>query len=216
MHGISAELLEKLRGISVSQLADCFGPSCPIETGIRPIDTKSRICGPARTARCEPGENLTLHHALHLARPGEVLAASGSLDCGLWGELMSNSAKSRGLEGTVIDGAARDPEEVKTSGYCVFSRSIHPRKALKDKYGDVDVPIRCGSLAVNPGDIIVADANGIITFPADRLEEASRLGLELAQKERELMEQFRSGQTIFEIAGLDHFVPKVKLRKFHP
>jgi len=216
MHGISAELLAKLHGISVSQLADCFGPSCPIEIGIRPLDIEFRICGPARTVRCEPGENLTLHHALHLAHPGEVLVASGSPDYGLWGELMSTSAKSRGLKGTVIDGAARDPVEIKTSGYCVFSRCIHPRKALKDRYGDVDVPVHCGSLVVNPGDIIVADANGIIAFPADRLTEAVRLGLELVQNEKDLMEQFRNGQTIFEIAGLDRFVPKEKLWTSRP
>ncbi|MGH9358835.1 MAG: RraA family protein [Terriglobia bacterium] len=210
MHGISAESIEKLRGVSVSQLADCLGPSCPIETEIHPFDIESRICGPARTARCEPGENLTLHHALHLAHPGEVLVASGSLNCGLWGELMSTSAKSRGLEGTVIDGAARDPVEVKASGYAVFARCIHPRKALKDKYGNVDVPVRCGSLVVNPGDIIVADANGIITFPAARLEEALRLGLDLVQKEKMLMKQFRSGQSMFEIAGMGRYVPKEK------
>ena len=210
MHGISAELLAKLHGISVSQLADCFGPSCPIETEIRPLDIEFRICGPARTARCEPGENLTLHHALYLAQPGEVLVASGSLDCGLWGELMSTSAKFRGLEGTVIDGAARDPVEIKELGYCAFSRCIHPRKARKDKYGDVDAPIRCGSLMVNPGDIIVADANGIIVFPPERLAEILQLGLELVRKEVELKEQLRRGRTAFEISRLERFVPKDK------
>ena len=210
MHGIRAESIEKLHEVSVSQLADCLGPSCAIETEILPFDIESRICGPARTARCEPGENLTIHHALHLARPGEILVASGSADCGLWGELMSTSALARGLEGTIIDGAARDPVEVKASGYAVFARCIHPRKARKDNYGNVDVPVHCGSLLVNPGDIIVADANGIITFPAARLEEVLRLGLELAAREKELIKQFRAGQSMFEIGGLDRYIPKGK------
>lgn len=116
----------------------------------------------------------------------------------------------------MIDGAARDPLEIKALGYRVFSRCIHPRKASKDKYGDVDVPVHCGSLVVNPGDIIVADANGIIAFPQGRLAEALRLGLELVREEEEIKMRLCRGRTSFEISGLERFVPKHKPEESRP
>jgi 4-hydroxy-4-methyl-2-oxoglutarate aldolase len=200
-------LLSILEEISVCQLADGFGPSFPVETEIRPLDPSFRICGPARTVRCEPGENLSLHHALHLAKPGEVLVAAGSMNCGLWGELMSTSARHKGLKGTIIDGGARDPIEIGELDYPVFSRCLNPRKATKDRYGEIDVPIRVGCLVVNPGDIIVADANGILAFPADRLVEVVRMGTEVRDKETEVKKQILGGKTIFEISGFGRLIP---------
>jgi 4-hydroxy-4-methyl-2-oxoglutarate aldolase len=202
MTDIDTELLAKLETVSLCQLSDCLGASCAVETGIRPLDPQFRICGPAKTALCQPGENLTIHQAMHLAQRGDVLVVSGSNDCGLWGELMSISAKSRGLKGTIIDGAARDPQEIKALGYPVFSRCINPRKSLKDKHGEVNIPIHCGSLLVNPGDIIFADANGILSFPASRLSEVLRMALEVVHKEEEIKGQIHLGRTTLEILGL--------------
>ena len=89
------------------------------------------------TVFCPIDDNLTLHHALQLARPGEVLVVSGGrhYSAVLWGELMSTSARARGLAGTIIDGAARDLLELKAIGYPVFARAIMPRRANKEKYG---------------------------------------------------------------------------------
>jgi 4-hydroxy-4-methyl-2-oxoglutarate aldolase len=193
------ELLQKLESISLCQVSDALGTSCAIETGIRPIDPQSRICGPAKTVLCQPGENITIHYAMHLAQRGDILVVSGSQDCGLWGELMSTAGQERGFKGTILDGAARDPEEIRAMGYPVFARCIHPRKALKDPRGQVDIPIRCGSLLVSPGDIVFADANGIIAFPAGHLAEVVRMALKVAEREEQVKRQIHSGRTTFEI-----------------
>ena len=192
-------LLQKLESISLCQVSDALGPSCTIETGIRPLDPQYRICGPAKTALCQPGENMTIHYAMHTAQRGDILVVSGSDNCGLWGELMSTAAQERGFKGTVLDGAASDPQEIRAMGYPVFARTIHPRKSLKDPLGQVDVPVRCGSLLVNPGDIVFADANGIIAFPAAGLADIVRMAFEVVEKENRVKQEIHAGRTTFEI-----------------
>src|SRR5579871_5242046 len=177
--------IAELRQFSVCQLADALGHSCAIETAIRPIDRDFRICGPARTVECAPGDNLTLHHALHLAQPGDVLIVSGSPNCdvALWGELMSISAHSRKLAGTIIDGPVRDPVEMRKVGYPVFCRDITPRRAAKEVYGRINVPVRIGSIWINPEDLVLADANGIVNIPRARAQEAIQLASDVVRKE---------------------------------
>jgi 4-hydroxy-4-methyl-2-oxoglutarate aldolase len=180
-----------------------------VDTQIRPLDSTFRICGPACTVLCRPDDNLTLHHALYLASPGQVLVVSGSGGDGaaLWGELMSISAQSRGLVGTIIDGPARDLMEIAQLKYPVFARSICPRRASKHRYGAIGEPIQFGSLVINDGDIVVADCNGVVVFSPNTLAEVVEQTLALTRKEAELKETLRGGQTYFELAGLHSAVP---------
>ncbi len=209
MPGMQAsDAIAELRKFSVCQLADALGSSCPVETSLVPIDPAFRICGPALTVECAPGDNLTVHHALHLAQPGDVLVVAGSPDCdgALWGELMSISAQSRGLAGTIIDGPARDPLEIRQLAYPVFCRRFNPRRAAKEMYGRMNVPIRIGALSIRSKDIVLADANGIVSIPHARLDEVIELASEVGQKEDEIKNQIRSGRTIFEIFSLEQYV----------
>ncbi len=181
----ASDAIAELRQFTVCQLSDALGPSCSIETSILPIDPQFRICGPALTVECAPGDNLTVHHALHLAHPGDVLIVGGSPNCdgALWGELMSISAQSKGVAGTIVDGAVRDPLEIRTLGYPVFCRHFNPRRATKETYGRINVPIRIGTLSIGPNDLVLADANGIVSIPHIRVQEAIELGLR-SRKER--------------------------------
>jgi len=203
--------IEELRKFSVCQLADALGPSYPVEAGIRPIDTQFRICGRVLTVQCAPGDNLTVHHALHIAQPGDVLIVGGSEDSdgALWGELMSISAQSRGLAGTIIDGPVRDPVEIQLLGYPVFCRHFNPRRAAKETFGRINVPLHIGKTSVHPQDIVLADANGIICIKPARAGEAVDLASEIAQKESNIKDQIRLGRTIFEILGLEQHVRKI-------
>lgn len=200
--------IAELRQFSVCQLADALGRSCAIETAIRPIDRRFRICGPALTVECAPGDNLTLHHALHIAQPGDVLVVSASSNCdgAMWGELMSMSAHSRGLAGTIIDGPVRDPVEIRDLEYPVFCREFNPRRAAKESYGRINVPVKIGMVTINPGDIVRADANGIVCIPSGRLAETVQLASEVLAKENNIKDQILSGRTIFEIFQLQQYV----------
>lgn len=207
-----AQVLKKYTKLSLCQIIDALGPSHEFESEIRPIGSNFRTCGPALTVFCPADDNLTLHHALHSAKSGEILVVSGGGSCNaaLWGELMSTSARARGLGGTVIDGAVRDLLELQAIEYPVFARAIVPRRATKEKYGNIGTPIRCGKLQVNCGDIILADINGIIAIPPAKLEETLRLAAEAAKKESAIKRQIGRGTSLFEILTLESKVPRGK------
>jgi 4-hydroxy-4-methyl-2-oxoglutarate aldolase len=200
--------IAELRRFTVCQLTDALGGWCSVETSILPIDLQFRICGPALTVDCAPGDNLTVHHALHLAQPGEVLIVGGSPNCdsALWGELMSISAQSKGVAGTIIDGPVRDPLEIRTLGYPVFCRHFNPRRATKETYGHINVPVEIGTLSISPKDLVLADANGIVSIPPARVQEAIDLASEVVRKENEVKEEILSGRTIFDIFNLEQYV----------
>jgi len=198
----------KLKHLSVCNVLDAMGPSWPVESVVHPVDPSFRVCGPAFTVECVPGDNLTLHHALYLAEPGDVLVVGGSPECsaGLWGELMSTSARAKGLAGTIIDGPVRDPEEIRALAYPVFCRQFHPRRAAKERYGRINISIDIGAISVQPNYIVLGDANGIVCIPADRLSEVLQFTLDVASKEADIKRQIRSGHTLFEILNLQRFV----------
>ncbi len=202
-------LIERLQDVSVCQISDALGSSCPVETNIPPLHPEFRICGVATTVKCAPDDNLTLHHALHMAELGQVLAVDGGGAHGaaLWGELMSLSAHSRGLAGTIMDAAARDRNEIAAIGYPVFARHCVPYRASKEKYGKLNVPIQCGCLRIEPGDLIVADINGIVGISLSRLEKIVQRALEVVRKEEEMSRQIDSGRTIFEVLRLENAIP---------
>jgi 4-hydroxy-4-methyl-2-oxoglutarate aldolase len=180
-----------------------------VETSIVPIDNHFRISGAAFTVQCIPGDNLTVHHALHLAQPGDVLIVVGSPDCegALWGELMSISAQSRGLVGTIIDGPARDPVEIQALGYPVFCRRFHPRRVAKETLGNINVPVHLGTLSISPGDFVIADANGIISISPARAYQSVELATDVAENENRIKAQLLSGLTLFDILDLQRYIP---------
>ncbi|HXN21710.1 MAG TPA: RraA family protein [Candidatus Dormibacteraeota bacterium] len=207
------ELLLQLARVSVCQISDAC-PSLPVETEIRPLDLSFRVCAPAFTVLCPADDNLTLHHALHVAEPGLVLvvAGSGGKGAAFWGEIMSISAQARGLSGTLVDGPARDPLEIAALRYPVFARSIFPRRANKREYGSIGEPIRWGNLTINQGDIVVADCNGVLTFPDNQLPRVLEQALAVVRKEEELKDAMRKGKSFFDLASLSSLIPPTRNR----
>jgi 4-hydroxy-4-methyl-2-oxoglutarate aldolase len=191
---------------SVCQILDAMGDTLPFEIHIRPVHPSFRICGSVFTVECASGDNLTLHHALHLAQRGNVLVVNGSFEAALWGELMSISAQQKGLAGTIIDGSVRDAFEIQELAYPVFCRGFHPKRAAKQSYGRINLPIQVGVLRVAADDVICADVNGIVCFPLDRLDEVVERTTEVGRKETDLREQIVQGRTIFEVFELERSV----------
>ena len=198
MNADPGDILERLRDFNVCQISDALGPSHPVESSIRPIDPKFRICGKAVTALCEPDDNLAVLHALAKAGKGDVLVISCSPggQSAVWGELLSLEALSRGLAGTIVDGAVRDVSDISSIGYPVFSLCTHPRRARKERPGECNVPIRCGSSIVRPGDVVVADVNGILIVSPSEAEQTLSKVREVAKKESEIKEQIKRGESI--------------------
>ena len=204
MKSNGSELLERLRGFGVSQISDALGPLHPVESRIRPLDPTFRICGSARTALCEPDDNLAVLYALEEVQKGDVLVISCSPhdNSAVWGELLSLEARSKGLAGTIVDGAVRDVSEFAAIGYPVFSRCNHARRARKERHGEQNVPVRCGSIVIRPGDVVVADIDGIVAVSASEVAGLLAKVMEVSSKESDIKEQISHGVGILKILGI--------------
>ncbi len=153
-------------------LADLLGRAQVMDTGIRPLWNSPRVAGPAYTVRCEPGDNLMLHAAIYRAEPGSVIVVeSGDVDYALAGGNVCAVAQRRGVAAFVVDGVIRDLGEVREAGFPVFSRGVIPIPGTKKKIGALGEPARVGGVLVHPGDIVVADEEGIVVTPTARREE---------------------------------------------
>jgi 4-hydroxy-4-methyl-2-oxoglutarate aldolase len=119
---------------------------------------------------------------------------------------MSLSAQSKGLAGTIIDGPVRDPLEIRTLGYPVFCRDINPCRAAKETYGRINVPVRIGTIWISPKDVVLADANGIVSISGAQVQEAVQVACEVVRKENEVKDQILSGRTLFDIFNLEQYV----------
>lgn len=160
--------------ISPTTLADVLGREQVMDIGIRPLwSPPPRVAGPAYTVRCAPGDNLMLHAAIYRAEPGSVIVVeAGDVDYALAGGNVCAVAQRRGIAAFVTDGVVRDIAEVRELGFPVFARGIMPFPGTKNAVLlPLNGQIRCGGVTVNPGDIVVADEEGIAVTPAGRQTE---------------------------------------------
>jgi regulator of RNase E activity RraA len=166
---LSPELVEAFREIPVAVAGDCLGRSVGA-IGLRPYhdDIGKILCGPAVTVRVRPGDNLMIHKAMMMAQAGDVIVIDGGGDLtqALVGGLMRTTAITRKLGGFVIDGAIRDLVEWAEGDIPIFARGHTHRGPSKEGPGEINVPIACSGLAVLPGDLILGDADGVISIPA--------------------------------------------------
>ncbi|MGV9246517.1 RraA family protein [Streptomyces sp. NPDC003710] len=161
------------RDIPTTTLADLLGRERVMDIGIRPLWSGApRVAGPAFTVRCPHGDNLMLHAAVHRAEPGSVIVVeSGDVDYALAGGNVCAVAQRRGVVAFVADGVIRDLTEVREMGFPVFARGVIPIPGAKDAVEPLNAEVRCGGVRVSPGDIVVADEEGVVVVPAVRREE---------------------------------------------
>lgn len=162
---------------------------------LRPMYKGATLAGPAFTVKTAPGDNLLVHKALDLARPGDVVVvdAGGFPDHAIIGELMAAHARQRGIAGLVIWGAIRDSAELGAGSYPVFACAVTHRGPYKNGPGEINVPIAMGGMPVSPGDIIVGDADGLVAMPLDQAERILASAKAIVEKESAAMKQIQAG-----------------------
>src|SRR6185295_17799104 len=162
---------------------------------LRPMHKAGKLAGPAFTVKTAPGDNLLVHRALDTARAGDVIVvdAGGFLDNAIIGELMMSRARQRGVAGMVIWGAIRDSAEIGAGTYPVFAAGVTHRGPYKNGPGEINVPIVVGGLAVNPGDIIVGDADGLVAIPQEQAERILKSAQGILAKETAAMKEIEAG-----------------------
>jgi 4-hydroxy-4-methyl-2-oxoglutarate aldolase len=174
----SAEIINGFSTLAAATIHEASGRKGYIDCAIKPIARGTRICGPAFTVQCMPGDNLMLHKALECAKPGDVIVASvgGAFDYGYFGNLMATSALARGVGGLCIDGCIRDSAEIIAGGFPIFARGFCIRGTNKATIGIINYPTVFGEQMVFPGDLIVGDDDGLVIVRfeecADVLEKA--------------------------------------------
>jgi regulator of RNase E activity RraA len=159
IHRPERSLVEQFRGIPC------------LDARLKPLNPM-HLLGPALTVRARVGDNMMMHHAMDLAEPGDIIVVDGQGDLvnALSGENMMNWCHRRGLGGVVVDGAMRDVDAISRMAFPVYCAGIQPNGPYKNGPGEVNVPISCGGITVNPGDIISGDADGLICIPRQDAE----------------------------------------------
>ena len=175
-----------------------------LDPAIRPVYPGSRIAGSAVTVLMQPGDNWMLHVAIELCQPGDVLIAAIVSPCsdGYFGDLLATSAKAHGVRGLVSEGGCRDVADLQQIGLPVWSRAISIKGTVKNTVGSVNVPIVCGGQQVMPGDVVVADDDGICIVPRTMAASTLQAGLVREQNEVEKRAQLAEGISSLDIYNM--------------
>lgn len=191
-----------------ANVSDALNKTNTMDAGIKSVNPGKRISGPAYTVDCYPGSIITCHKALGEVSPGQVLVINAHGDpCGaMWGGLMSLEAIQRGVAGVVVDGAVRDVKTIRELGFPVFARHVTPCVGSNRTVGSTGTPIACGGVVVRTGDLIIADDDGVIVVPQERIEEVLQRVAAIVEKEKGITESVRAGAHIADLIGMSEAI----------
>lgn len=190
-----AALLAGFGGASSAQVADSMSRMGAMDAGIRPVWPSPRAIGPALTVWCHSGDNLMLHKALSLAAPGDIILMNtqGNMANSGFGELIATSAVKIGVRAVIVDGTVRDADALQALRLPVYARGVCPNGCNKDGAGEVGAIISCGGVAVRPGDIVIADRDGVTVVPLEDAAEVAKLCADQAAREEKRLAEIEKG-----------------------
>lgn len=199
-----AEIVGALSHLGVATVHEAQGRTGLMRPYMRPIYATAKISGPAVTVSCHPGDNLMIHAAIEVCRPGDILVASPTSEStdGMFGELLGVSCIAHGIVGLVIDAGVRDTAELTGLQFPVWSKAISAQGTVKASAGSVNIPVICAGALVNPGDVVIADADGVVVVPRSQAVDVSRLGQQRRAKEEKTRERLSKGELGVDFYGL--------------
>ena len=194
----SPDLVKQASRYAASILADVAGRRGALDGRIAPLTRTTRLAGTAFTVEVRPGDNLMIHAAMQLAKPGDVLVIDGKGDtsCALMGTIMMNACVKLGIAGVVIDAAVRDSEELVEMGYPVYSVGTNPNGPTKFVPGRINHPVSVGGVTVNPGDLVIGDADGVTIVERDKAPFLLELAAKKVGDEQARIAAIRQGKDL--------------------
>ena len=205
-----AEVIKTLGEQGVATVHEAQGRTGLLKPYMRPIYEAARLAGAAVTVSCQPGDNMMIHAAIEVCRPGDalvVVTTSESTD-GMFGELLATSCQAHGIVGLVIDAGVRDVADLTAINFPVWSKAISAQGTVKATPGSVNIDVVCASAIVRPGDVIIGDQDGVVVVKREAAAEVAQLGARRIETEQRSRQRLRAGEL-----GVDFYGLRAKLKE---
>ncbi|KQZ95270.1 MAG: 4-carboxy-4-hydroxy-2-oxoadipate aldolase/oxaloacetate decarboxylase [Agrobacterium cavarae] len=197
--------IEALSKFSPATIHEAQGRKGALSSRLKPVDYRMKLCGPAFTVKCAPRDNIMLQLAINYAKPGDIIVVSAGEyeEAGSFGDVLANACLAKGIGGLVTDTGVRDTLQLRDLGFPVFSLSVCIKGTVKETIAAVNDSIIVGGEIINPGDIVVGDADGLVVVRREDAQESARLSQIREDAEAGYIEAYKQGKSVIEVSNLE-------------
>jgi len=213
IHRLGVSAIETAKKIPSATLHEAYEKKGAVDRTIRPLFANTVVCGSALTVSIPVGDNLGIHVAITLAKPGDILVVTtnGTPDFGYWGEIMTVAATEKGIVGLVIDGCVRDSSPIHKLQFPIFAKGLCIRGTKKKSFDSINHPIVFGNVLISPGDLVLGDDDGLVVISQTEVSDILEKAVRREQNEEHIIQNLKKGKTTLELFGMTKILEENKI-----